>query len=168
MDKKSPLVRLSFLGCLGAAGLASTSAMAQSADAPAAPSTTEEVDEVIVTGFRASLQSSAAEKRENVNFTDSIFAEDIGKFPDLNLAESLQRVPGVQVTRDVTGEGASVAVRGLGRDFTLITLNGARIETASDMVSSAGIGRPPRLRGRAGGTYSVASIAYGRDRWPLS
>jgi TonB-dependent receptor len=132
MDKKSPLFRLSFLGCVGAASLASTSATAQSADAAAAQSSTEEVDEVIVTGFRASLQSSAAEKRENVNFTDSIFAEDIGKFPDLNLAESLQRVPGVQVTRDVTGEGASVAVRGLGRDFTLITLNGARIETASD------------------------------------
>ena len=90
------------------------------------------LDEVVVTGFRGSLQNSVAEKRENINFTDSIFAEDIGKFPDLNLAESLQRIPGVQIQRDVTGEGVSVAVRGLGRDFTQITLNGARIETASD------------------------------------
>ena len=80
----------------------------------------------MVTGFRASLQNSAGEKRENIAFTDSIYAEDIGKFPDLNLAESLQRIPGVQIARDFTGEGTSVAVRGLGRDFTQITLNGSR------------------------------------------
>ena len=64
------------------------------------------LDEVVVTGFRGSLQNSVADKRQNINFTDSIFAEDIGKFPDLNLAESLQRIPGVQIPRDVTGEGA--------------------------------------------------------------
>jgi TonB-dependent receptor len=112
------------------AGLLSTAAGAQSADAPAAP--TEEIDEVVVTGFRASLQNSVGAKRENISFSDSIFAEDIGKFPDLNLAESLQRIPGVQIARDFTGEGTSVAVRGLGRDFTQITLNGAPVETASD------------------------------------
>ena len=86
----------------------------------------------MVTGFRASLQNSVAEKRENISFTDSIFAEDIGKFPDLNLAESLQRIPGVQIARDFTGEGTSVAIRGLGRDFTQFTLNGAPVETSSD------------------------------------
>jgi TonB-dependent receptor len=120
------------LGWIGAAGLISANASAQSADAAAAENSSQELDEVVVTGFRGSLQTAAAEKRANVNFTDSIFAEDIGKFPDLNLAESLQRIPGVQIQRDVSGEGASVAVRGLGRDFTQITLNGARIETASD------------------------------------
>lgn len=90
------------------------------------------VEEVVVTGFRGSLQNSVAEKREKINFGDSVFAEDIGKFPDLNLAESLQRIPGVQIARDVTGEGTSVSIRGLGRDFTQVTLNGARVETASD------------------------------------
>src|SRR5690349_3453047 len=131
MDKKSPLFQLSLLGCVGAAGLISTGAIAQNAPAPAdAPG--ENIDEVVVTGFRASLQNSVGLKRENVAFTDSIFAEDIGKFPDLNLAESLQRIPGVQIARDFTGEGTSVAVRGLGRDFTQITLNGAPVETASD------------------------------------
>src|SRR5699024_2848667 len=90
------------------------------------------VEEVVVTGFRGTLQNSANDKREKINFTDSIFAEDIGKFPDINLAESLQRIPGVQIQRDVTGEGTSVSIRGLGRDFTQITLNGSRIETASD------------------------------------
>jgi TonB-dependent receptor len=121
---------LAVTAVVATAGLVAQNATAQ--DQPATPAASEQLDEVVVTGFRGSLQSSAAEKRANVNFTDSIFAEDIGKFPDLNLAESLQRIPGVQVTRDVTGEGASVAVRGLGRDFTQITLNGARIETASD------------------------------------
>jgi TonB-dependent receptor len=120
------------LGWIGVAGVISTGAVAQSNDAAAADQAGQDLEEVVVTGFRGTLQTAAAEKRANVNFTDSIFAEDIGKFPDLNLAESLQRIPGVQVTRDVTGEGASVAVRGLGRDFTQITLNGARIETASD------------------------------------
>lgn len=131
MDVTKHLRGLAATALAGTAGLATQGAFAQGTDATA-NAQSEEVGEVIVTGFRASLQSSAAEKRENVNFTDSIFAEDIGKFPDLNLAESLQRVPGVQVNRDVTGEGASIAVRGLGRDFTIVTLNGARIETASD------------------------------------
>jgi TonB-dependent receptor len=122
---------IAILGWAGVAGLISIDAGAQSSDAAAAEQPNQ-LEEVVVTGFRGSLQTAAAEKRANVNFTDSIFAEDIGKFPDLNLAESLQRVPGVQIQRDVSGEGASVAVRGLGRDFTQITLNGARIETASD------------------------------------
>jgi len=133
MQKKSPLFQLSLMGCVGAAGLISTGAIAQNAPAPAASEApAENIDEVIVTGFRASLQSSVGAKRDNISFSDSIFAEDIGKFPDLNLAESLQRIPGVQIARDFTGEGTSVAVRGLGRDFTQITLNGAPVETASD------------------------------------
>src|SRR5688500_10252277 len=130
MDKKSPSFRISPLAA-AIAGLISAGANAQDAPPPASPES-ENIDEVVVTGFRASLQSSVAQKRENIAFTDSIFAEDIGKFPDLNLAESLQRIPGVQIARDFTGEGTSVAVRGLGRDFTQITLNGAPVETASD------------------------------------
>jgi TonB-dependent receptor len=123
---------LALLGWIGAGAFISSATLAQ--DAPATPpaAETEDVGEVVVTGFRASLQDSVSAKRENIAFTDSVFAEDIGKFPDLNLAESLQRIPGVQIARDVTGEGASVAVRGLGRDFTQITLNGAPVETASD------------------------------------
>ena len=134
MDKKS-LRKYAILGWAGAASLIAHDATAQNAASPAAPAAeqqSEEIGEVVVTGFRASLQNSVAEKRDNIAFTDSIFAEDIGKFPDLNLAESLQRIPGVQIARDFTGEGTSVAVRGLGRDFTQITLNGAPVETASD------------------------------------
>jgi TonB-dependent receptor len=131
MNANSLLFRLTVLGCAGLAGFLSTGALAQSASSETTGDE-EDVEEVVVTGFRASLQNSVGLKRENVAFTDSIFAEDIGKFPDLNLAESLQRIPGVQIARDFTGEGTSVAVRGLGRDFTQITLNGAPVETASD------------------------------------
>ena len=120
------------LGYVGVAALFSTTISAQSANTTASEPSGEEIDEVIVSGFRASLQNSVAAKRDNIAFSDSIFAEDIGKFPDLNLAESLQRIPGVQIARDFTGEGTSVAVRGLGKDFTQITLNGAPVETASD------------------------------------
>ncbi len=132
MDRKY-LRACAILGLAGSASLVSTGAIAQDAGVQAnEASGSDDIGEVVVTGFRASLQNSVAEKRENVAFTDSIFAEDIGKFPDLNLAESLQRIPGVQIARDFTGEGTSVAVRGLGRDFTQITLNGAPVETASD------------------------------------
>jgi TonB-dependent receptor len=132
MKSKTPSVRFSILGLAGAASFAvAGSAIAAEQNTPPEQNV-EDVGEVIVTGFRASLQSSVAAKRENISFSDSIYAEDIGKFPDLNLAESLQRIPGVQIARDFTGEGTSVAVRGLGRDFTQITLNGAPVETASD------------------------------------
>jgi TonB-dependent receptor len=132
MDKKLPLFRFSLLGWVGTAGLMSGTAIAQNAPASDGTKSSEEVEEVVVTGFRASLQNSVAAKRDNIAVSDSVFAEDIGKFPDLNLAESLQRIPGVQIARDFTGEGTSVAVRGLGKDFTQITLNGAPVETASD------------------------------------
>jgi TonB-dependent receptor len=87
--------------------------------------------DIVVTGYRRSLANAAANKRSQTNFTDSIFAEDIGKFPDLNIAESLQRVPGVQLTRDVTGEGTQISVRGLGPSFTKVLLNGSQIAVAS-------------------------------------
>jgi TonB-dependent receptor len=130
------------LGYVGAAALFSNTVAAQSANNTASEPPGEVIDEVIVSGFRASLQNSVEAKRGNIAFTDSIYAEDIGKFPDLNLAESLQRIPGVQIARDFTGEGTSVAVRGLGKDFTQITLNGSPVETASDSnIDSVSQGR---------------------------
>ncbi|HEV7443384.1 MAG TPA: hypothetical protein VGO18_12375, partial [Steroidobacteraceae bacterium] len=62
-----------------------------------------ELQEVVVTGYRKSLEDATSAKRDSITFTDSVFAEDIGKFPDLNIAESLNRVPGIQLTRDVNG-----------------------------------------------------------------
>jgi TonB-dependent receptor len=90
------------------------------------------LEEVIVTGYRRSLMDSTAAKRDSVGFTDEIFADDIGKLPSQNLAESLNRIPGVKISRDVTGEGQQISVRGLGPSFTKIVLNGNNIAVASD------------------------------------
>jgi TonB-dependent receptor len=89
------------------------------------------VESVTVTGFQASLENSINAKRQNLSFTDSVFAEDIGKFPDANIAESLNRIPGVTILRDSTGEGVNVSIRGLGTNFTKILLNNAQIAVAS-------------------------------------
>ncbi len=91
----------------------------------------DQVETVTVTGYQASLESSINAKRQNLSFTDSVFAEDIGKFPDSNLAESLNRIPGVTILRDSDGEGVNVQIRGLGTNFTKILLNGAQIAVAS-------------------------------------
>lgn len=87
------------------------------------------VDEIVVTGIRASLERSIAIKRNNSGVVDAISAEDIGKFPDTNLAESLQRITGVSIDR-TNGEGSQVTVRGFGPSFNLVTLNGRSMPTA--------------------------------------
>ncbi|MCW3849423.1 TonB-dependent receptor [Sphingomonas sp. LB-2] len=87
--------------------------------------------EIIVTGYRGSLQSSTNAKRNATGFTDTIFAEDIGKFPDTNIAETFNRVPGVTISREITGEGLQIAIRGLGTNFTRVLLNNAPILVGS-------------------------------------
>jgi len=107
-------------------------ALAQNAPAPApAPAASDDNNAIIVTGYRASLESSAKAKHDSVGFTDSIFAEDIGKFPDTNIAESFNRIPGITITREITGEGLNVSIRGLGTNFTRVLLNNAPIAIAS-------------------------------------
>lgn len=82
-------------------------------------------------GYRASLESSAIAKRSALGFTDTVFAEYIGKFPDTNIAEALNRIPGVTITREINGEGLNVQIRTLGTNFTKILLNGNPIGVAS-------------------------------------
>jgi len=98
----------------------------------------EVLEEIVITGIRSSLANAAAAKRSSTNFTDSIYAEDIGKFPDLNIAEALNRIPGVQLTREITGEGVQISVRGLGPSFTKVLLNNAQIAVASDGSTDSG------------------------------
>jgi TonB-dependent receptor len=112
------------------AGQTAPTAIDDTAQAPADPSATGNQD-IVVTGYRASLQSQANAKKNSIGFTDTIFAEDIGKFPDTNIAESVNRIPGVTISREVTGEGANVAIRGLGTNFTRVLLNGAPVAIAS-------------------------------------
>lgn len=80
--------------------------------------------DIVVTGLRAGIERSLKEKRNSVAVVDVISAEDIGKFPDNNLAESLQRVPGITIDRSVNGEGQSINLRGLGSGFTRSEING--------------------------------------------
>ena len=81
---------------------------------------------IVVTGFRSSLLQARDAKRSSSVVQDSIVAEDIAKFPDLNLAESLQRLPGVTINREA-GEGRRVSLRGLGSSFTRVELNGMEV-----------------------------------------
>lgn len=101
------------------------------ADAQDSAATAPGEETILVTGIRASLQNSANAKRENVGFSESVFADDIGDFPDTNLAESLNRVPGITISREITGEGLNIAIRGLGTNFTRVLLNGAPVAIAS-------------------------------------
>ena len=115
-------------------------AYAQSAGTPAQDDPTQ-VDEVVVTGFRASLQSAVSAKRRESGVVDVIKAEDIADFPDLNLAESLQRVPGVTISR-ANGEGRQISVRGLGSEYTRVRVNGMEaIATTGGTVNSGGTNR---------------------------
>ncbi|MEH3038400.1 MAG: TonB-dependent receptor [Sphingomonas adhaesiva] len=87
--------------------------------------------DIVVTGIRASLRSSVATKRNADNIVDSISAEDTGKFPDNNVAESLQRITGVAIDRS-GGEGQFITVRGLGPEFNTVLVNGRIMATDND------------------------------------
>lgn len=123
-----------------------TSALLAALAAPAwaqdAPATNEQVDPttldaVQVTGIRGSLTSSMNLKRDSQGVVDGIVAEDIGKFPDTNLAESLQRISGVSIDRTSSGEGSKVTVRGIGPDYNLVLLNGRQMP-ASNLGNGGG------------------------------
>ena len=86
--------------------------------------------QVVVTGLRAAMQSTMNLKRNADGFVDGIVAEDIGKFPDTNLAESLQRISGVSIDRNL-GEGSRVTVRGVGPDLNMVLLNGRQMPTSA-------------------------------------
>ena len=111
------------IGLALAAGAAQAQTTQTTTPAPTAAPKGNVVSEVVVTGFRNSLAKAINVKRNETAEIDTILAEDIGKFPDLNLAESLQRIPGVSITRE-GGEGRQVTVRGLGPQYTRTRING--------------------------------------------
>lgn len=108
-------------------------------DVPAAQGDPDQEDPgIVVTGFRQSLGAAIEVKRRSVSAVDAIVAEDIAKFPDQNLAESLQRIPGVSIQRDA-GEGRAITVRGLGAQFTRVRVNG--LETVATSTDGAAANR---------------------------
>jgi len=120
-------------------------ALALAQDAPPPPpqdesaasdDASEQANAIVVTGFRQSLEAALNVKKNSVAAVDAIVAEDIAKFPDQNLAESLQRIPGISIQRDA-GEGRAITVRGLGAQFTRVRLNGLEtVATSTDGASS--------------------------------
>jgi TonB-dependent receptor len=97
----------------------------------------ETADEFIVQGYRSSLNASLSAKRAANDSVDTIVAEDIADFPDLNLAEALQRIPGVAISR-AGGEGRQVTVRGLGPTFTTTRINGMEALSTSGFTDALG------------------------------
>ncbi len=94
-------------------------------------------DEIVITGIKASLQAAMDIKRDSAGVVDAISAEDMGKFPDTNLAESLQRITGVSISRS-NGEGSQITVRGFGAENNMITLNGRTMPAASTFNGDGG------------------------------
>ncbi|TYT25989.1 TonB-dependent receptor [Luteimonas viscosa] len=104
------------------------------------PADATELDVITVTGYRASLVKALDLKRDAVGSVDAIVAEDIAEFPDQNIAESLQRIPGIAITRE-SGEGRNISVRGLSGEFTRVRINGMEA-----IASTGGEGGPNRGR----------------------
>ena len=149
---------------------AQTASTDKPADKPADSKADANQQTVVVTGYRYAIEKSLDQKRNADSIVDVITAEDIGKFPDKNVADALQRVPGVIINRD-GGEGKNVSVRGLSSELTLTELNGNYIATAesngdptrsfnytlmpSNMLGSAELFKTPEARideGGVGGT----------------
>ncbi|WP_457420787.1 TonB-dependent receptor [Roseateles sp. P5_E7] len=140
MRTTRPAPRLTALAAASGLLFASAAALAQggnpnagptpSTSVPQALASTTQLETVVVTGIRKSLETSVNLKRSSSGLVDGIVAEDIGKFPDTNLAESLSRISGVSIDR-ANGEGTRITVRGMGPDFNLVLLNGRQMPGAS-------------------------------------
>ncbi|MGL4541692.1 MAG: TonB-dependent receptor plug domain-containing protein, partial [Polymorphobacter sp.] len=108
--------------------VASSGVFAQ--ETPGAVPAMADTGDIVISGIRASLAESMNIRRNAFGVVDAISAEEIGKFPDTNLAEALQRITGVSIDR-ANGEGSTVTVRGFGPEFNLVTLNGRSMPTSS-------------------------------------
>ncbi|MFT7722894.1 MAG: TonB-dependent receptor [Roseateles sp.] len=171
--RATPIASAVGLGLLALAGGAQAQAQAEQQANPA------QLDAVVVTGYRSSIEKSLSQKRNADAIVDVITAEDVGKFPDKNVADALQRVPGVIIDRS-GGEGKNVSVRGLAAELTLTQLNGNYVATAesngdptrsfnymlmpSNMLSSAELFKTPEARLDEGGVGGTVIL---RTRRPL-
>ncbi|MGS2723700.1 TonB-dependent receptor [Porticoccus sp. GXU_MW_L64] len=137
LGSKTKYCRRLALSASIAAIVASNSVMAE--DESESKSENDISEEVVVKGFRGSLQASRNIKRNASGIVDAIVATDIGKFPDSNLGEALQRLPGITLERNNEQEGAAYSVRGLGPDFTKTIVNGMST-TSTGIVTGVGGG----------------------------
>lgn len=159
------------LAGVAVAALTVTPAAAQTE--PVATSDSEAGEEIVVSGYRRSLEEAIDIKRETIGFSDSIVATDIADFPEQNLSEALQRVPGVTIERD-KGLGTRVNVRGLPTEFTFVSINklatasgsgGRDVEFdifASELIQSVTVQKSPTAADEEGGIAGSVSIRTAR------
>ncbi|MFC7292781.1 TonB-dependent receptor [Hirschia litorea] len=138
------------------AGAASAQELTSAANEVVVQDENKVMETVVITGIRKSLIDATAIKRNADGVVDAISAEDIGKFPDTNLAESLQRITGVSIDRS-NGEGNQVTVRGFGPSFNLVTLNNRQMPTSSTLLEE-GINRSFNFRELAAESVSGVEV----------
>lgn len=164
--KKQTAVAIAVAGALGT--FSSASIYAAENDAKE-----QEVEVITVTGMLSSLKASMVDKKEANVVSDGITAEDLGKFPDLNVAESLQRITGVSIDRS-GGEGQAVTVRGFGPQFNTVLVNGRQIATdsagrefnfdilAADQITGADVFKTTQASFQEGGIGGTVNISTAR------
>jgi iron complex outermembrane recepter protein len=172
--------------CFGGASTITLSAVpAQSDAADTTPTADSQLNEIVITGYRASLQQSLDVKRDSDGIVDAISAEDIGKFPDANLATAMERIPGVTVSRQavsLTGTGGTssaggttqITVRGFGPQFNETLFDGREVPTAlgntgrgfdfgsvgSDFVGQVDVMKTPDASLSSGAIGATVNIKY--------
>jgi TonB-dependent receptor len=157
----------------GAIGLTMLAGAAHAQSAAPVSDNADTVEEVVVTGLRASLNRSIDVKRSSSVIVDSIASEDLGKFPDSNVAESLQRITGVSIDRS-GGEGRFVTVRGFGPSFNQLLLNGRTLATENpgrqfsfdmlpaELISGADVYKSTNAALQEGGIGSTINLKTAR------
>lgn len=166
-----PIAKRSLLGVAVASALYAPVALSQEANTSSANDAPVEVIEV--RGIVSSLKRAMADKKENLAVSDGIAAEDLGKFPDLNVAESLQRITGVSIDRS-GGEGQQVTVRGFGPQFNTVLVNGRQLASddagrafnfdilAADQITGANVYKSGVANLQSGGIGSTINVSTAR------
>ena len=161
---------------MGAVGLATAADAPTPADQPQQP---QQLEEVVVTGLRASLERSLDDKKNSAVVQDSIDAEELGRFPDSDVADSLMHLPGITIDRTTGGEGQKVSVRGFGPQYNIVTLNNRILATdddardlafdvlPSEVISGADVLKSTQasaLEGSIGGTVNLRTASPFENR----
>jgi TonB-dependent receptor len=139
------------------------------ANAQTAPAADDSIEVIQVRGLISSLKRSFSDKKEALIVSDGISAEDLGKFPDTNVAESLQRITGVAIDRS-GGEGQLITVRGFGPQFNLVTVNGRQMASersgrefsfdtlASELIAGADVYKTSNAANQEGGIGATVNL----------
>jgi TonB-dependent receptor len=169
------------LGGAAAVPLLTSTALAATAASTTGPAASDQIEEVVVTGLRASLQKSLDIKKDADGVVDAISAEDVGKFPDSNLAAAMMRVPGVSVSRGTSamggvptslGDATQITVRGFGPQFNETLFDGRRVASgignrgfdfsslSADGVNEVDVNKTPDATLSSGAIGATINIKY--------